>query len=1144
MTKPLTIALLGAFQVSTNDRPLTDFGADSARALLVYLAMHAETQFERPFLSALLWPEQPEAEALHALRQALNRLRKTIGDQNADPPFLRITRTTIQFNPHSDYHLDVSTFRALLDAAHRHPHRRLHVCRACHQRLTQAAELYRGDLLAGFSFGSYVFEEWLLMEREQLHRQAIDTFYQLAAYHERQGDFERAQHYARRQVALEPWREEAHQQLMRALARSGQRSAALMQYNACRHILEAELGLAPTPATETLRAQIEAETLAAPPQPPHNLPAHLVPFIGRQVELARITEKLNRPDCRLLTLVGPGGVGKTRLALQVAWEERGTFRDGVYFIPLTDVGSPEALTAAIAQAVGLNFRPGGVPQDQLSDYLRKKEVLLLLDNLEHLSSGGELLVALLRRAANMRILLTSQTRLNLPGEWLFDVESLDYPGPDVPDTGADYGAMHFFITCARRQQPAFARTPDDLPHIARICQLVGGIPLALELAASWLRAYTCQEIAEEVQRDLDFLQATSPGAPPRHHSVRAAFRHAWTLLTDEEQRVLQHLSVFRGDFGREAALHVTAASPQTLAALVDKSMLNRVTYAQPHPATRYTLHNLVRRYAAELLEADPEEAARAHAQHCDYYCALLQTLETDLIGSAQRPALDTLSDEIENVRAAWEWAVAQGRVAAIEQAMVSLTHLYTLRSWFQEGAATFGQAIHRLSQTLPAPEHPHTLIQRLTARRGTFLIHLGRYEEATTLLEDSLSALETLGDAEEMAGCLNNLSFISGRQGDYAQAEALLHRALTLAQTTTSRHLEADTLSRLGAVYFYLVDYAASSDCYTQALHIRRELGDRFGESLTLGNLGIAAYEQNNFAAARAYFEQSLDILRDELGNPEREGWVLNNLGMLALDCGAYTDAQAHYARALDISRQIGDLWGESNTLGNLGLVYWSLGDFAAADNCYTEGVNIKREIGDRRGESLIRAFQSLLYHDLGDAAGALEHGQYAHALAQELDTSQVLAYALTAMAHARVALGQLDAASAAYHQALAIRREIGQHGLAMEAIAGLARVALLQDNLIQAQAYVDEILAYLERESLDGALEPFLVDLTCYRVLHAQHNPRAGPILETAYQRLQARAARIGNPALRRTFLHKVKSHAQLAQLWAAQSRPTAKDS
>jgi predicted ATPase/DNA-binding SARP family transcriptional activator/Tfp pilus assembly protein PilF len=1129
----LSIALLGSFEVTLDDEPITNFRADSARALLVYLVMHAEMSFQRTFLATLLWPDQPESEALHALRQALNRLRNAIHDRKATPSFLNITRTTIGFNPESDYWLDVSVFEELIAATTRHSHRRLPVCRSCHRRLTRAAELYRGEMLAGFFLDSSPFEEWLLMEREYLHRQAIDVFHPLAAYHEQRGAFARAQHYARRQVELEPWREEAHQQLMRALDLSGQRSAALAQYNTCRQLLATELGMAPTATTEVLYEQIQAETLERRSQPPHNLPAQLSPFIGRKAELAQITEKINHLDCRLLTLVGPGGVGKTRLALQIAWDALGTFKDGVYFVPLTAVRSPEALPIALAQALGFHFRSGENLQAQLNAYLKRKEVLLVLDNFEHLLQGAGLIVNLLQQAADVRVLTTSQKPLDAPGEWLFNVKAFEYPQDGCMEELEQYHAVHFFAESARRWRPDFSLDAANRSYVARVCRLVAGVPLALELAASWLRVLSCQEIAQEIQEDLDFLRSSAHGVPERHRSIRAVFEYSWKTLTAGEQRTLQRLTVFRGSFNREAALRVADTSFSTLVALVDKSMLQRVTYERATPVTRYVQHNLVRHYAKEKLALDPAAALSAQERHCDYYCTLLQDMEDDLTGGAQHQARELLSSEIENIRVAWDWAVDHEKISAIRRALEGLTQFYCLCGWFQEGDTVFRQAIEKLSQISPLPDSVLHIIHRLSARRGTFLGHLGRYEEAEALLQTSLKGLQAFEDTAALVASLNSLSFISNRQGDYAKAKDLLKRALALSRAAQLRQLEADSLSQLGAVYFYLADYATSSDYYAQTLHIRRELGDRFGESLALGNLGLTVYEQSNFKAAKAYFEESWDILRHEVGNREREGWILNNLGMMALDYGEYTDALDYYQQALRISRDIGDLWGESNTLGNLGIVHWSLGDFAQAGAYYAEAIEIKREIDDGWGESMITGFQSLLFHDLGRFSEALDRGQRALAIAEDLGSPEVQAYALTFVGHAQVKLGSLEEAAGSYQQALILRRDLEQHGLAMEIVSRLAHLSLLQGKSDQAQAHAEEIVRYLENETLDGALETSLVYWTCYRVLRANRHPQAGEILDTAYQRVQAHAAKISSPELRDSFLNNVAAHVQIVRAW-----------
>jgi DNA-binding SARP family transcriptional activator len=272
----LAISLFGPFRVTLEGNPVTQFEANTARALLAYLVVDAGTPHHRETLAGLLWPEQAEAMALQNLRQALNRLRGAIGDREADPPFLQITREAVQFNPASDYWLDVAAFTDLLNASRQHRHRQLETCHSCMERLQEAAAVYRGDFLAEFSLKSIFFEEWLVVQREQLHHQAMDLFYQLADCHDRRGEYEQAQHYARRQLTLEPWREEAHRQLMRALALSGHRSAALAQYKTCRRTLAEELGVEPAEETTALYGRIrDGAELSSPssPAPPHNLPA-------------------------------------------------------------------------------------------------------------------------------------------------------------------------------------------------------------------------------------------------------------------------------------------------------------------------------------------------------------------------------------------------------------------------------------------------------------------------------------------------------------------------------------------------------------------------------------------------------------------------------------------------------------------------------------------------------------------------------------------------------------------------------------------------------------------------------------------------------------------------------------------------------
>jgi predicted ATPase/DNA-binding SARP family transcriptional activator/Tfp pilus assembly protein PilF len=937
----LSISLLGALHVTRDGELVTGFATDKARALLAYLAVESDRPHRRDTLAGLLWPDQPQSKARQSLRQALSELRKTIGDSD-DAPFLLVSREALQFDRDSEHWLDVAELANLVKECETHRHRRLATCLPCIRRLERVVALYRGPFLEQFFLSdSDAFEEWAVLKREWLQREVVEALFLLTDYHERRGDHKQAQQYARRQVALEPWREEVHRQLMRLLALDGQRSAALAQYEVCRRTLERELGVETTAETQALYERIRAEgaTSSLPRTSTllHSLPSTGTAFVGREAELAEIAELLANPDCRLVTLFGPGGIGKTRLALQVAAEHLGAFRDGVAFVPLASVDRVEHLIPAIATALGAAFRGEQEPEDQLLSYLSQRELMLVLDNLEHILESAGFLSRVLQRAPDVVLVVTSRERLNLHEEWVYEVGGLVYPEGESAEGDTAYSALDLFRERARQVDRGSALLDADILHVVRICQLVEGMPLGIELAASWVAVHSCEEIAEELSSSLGVLATRLRTVTERHRSMWATMDHSWQLLTEEEKGAFVRLSVFRGGFSREAAGTVAKASPSLLAALQDKSLVRRVS------SHRYELHEMLRQYGAERLQSDPGVCEETQVAHVRYFSAFLAQREEMLQGEGLRQALGEIALEIENARQAWQTAVVRGCADWVAQSLESLYRFYNMRCRFDEGLALLGLAVDRWRDV---PEHERVLGQAL-ARQGAICQRLGRYDQAISALRQSLEIFERLGACSEEAFCLTELMEIHRRQGRYEQAGELAQRSLALSRQSGDSYGVARALFGQGMVWYRIGQVDRAEALLEESLAVSRACGNRHLAMSILSALGDIAGHQGDYDESRRLFESCLELSR-EFDDQYSMAMYLNNLGTVLHVIEEYPKAQQYYRESLEMCRQIGDRNGQAIALSNMGEIAHILGRYDKALGHYQEALAIGRDIQDR----------------------------------------------------------------------------------------------------------------------------------------------------------------------------------------------------
>jgi predicted ATPase len=845
------------------------------------------------------------------------------------------------------------SFSAHLAARARHAHPPAGLCATCAAHLQQALELYRGRFLAEFFLeDSADFEAWALAQREALHQQALAAAADLAGYSEQHGDLAATRRYATRQLELDPWNEPAHRQLVRALAGDGQRAAALAQYETCRRVLAEELGIEPSRETRELYEQVRAGTWApaaegARPPAPSHLPAQLTPFVGRERELDDLRRLLADPACRCLTLVGPGGIGKTRLAIEAASHLPAGFAEGVYFVPLASVESARLIAPAIADAIGFAFQGASQadPQAQLFSYLRAKQALLVTDNLEQLVAepGIAILAELLAHAPHVKLLATSRESLGLPGEWIFEVQGLPVPnGADAGESTAN-ASVELFLQRARRAHARFQATADDYPAIARICRLVDGMPLGIELAATWVRTLACDEIAREIERGLDFLSVPVRELPARHRSLRAVFDHSWRLLAEGERRILLRLSVFRGGFRREAAEAIAAATLSVLSTLLTKSLVRR------SGAGRYDLHELIQQFAAEHLSERREEQAAAQAQHGRYYLKFFTQADGRLRSGSQREALAELTAEMDNFRTAWEWAVAQGEFALIEPALHTLAYFYDTRGWLQDGLDTFGRAVAALETAhgpLPPDRTGQIALGHLLAARALLASRAGQYEQAQGMLERSLAILRAANEPRVLVEAITFLGMAMDLTGNYGRALELYTEGLEVARSIGDRWFAAlchTCQTGLVGVTHLMIEPEIAHERLRSVVVEWRAIGDPRMTAMGLNLLSWNALTLGRYAEALAAIEESAELSRS-VGDRYALGFAYRGRGIVAQVQGQHQQAVDLFHQSLDTLTELGARQDVARLLAEMGRSLFALGDDTEAGRVWREALHLALE--------------------------------------------------------------------------------------------------------------------------------------------------------------------------------------------------------
>ena len=920
------LQLLGGFVVSVGGVQISEaqWKSRRARSLVKLLALAPGHRLHRDQVIDSLWPESDLSAAANNFHQTLYAARKVLEPAGGFSLVLEEGFLTLSGVKGQNLSVDVEQFEEAADQAKRSQNTQAH---------QDAVALYTGDLLP-----EDLYEEWVIPRREALRQVYLNLLLDLVRLHETRQDYPAAIETLLRLLAMDKSHEEAHAGLMRLYALSGLRQSALRQYQALREALQAELEAEPGQPTTQLFEDIQAGRLspAAPAAPAHrhNLPAELTSFIGREKQIAGVRQLV--ADHRLVTLTGSGGTGKTRLALKAAEGLEEDFPDGVFLVELAALSDPERVPQACVKALDVIEQSDAYFKISLNHFLEKKNLLLILDNCEHVIAACTQLVAdLLKACPRLHVLATSREILSIPGEHPFRVPSLALPDlralPPLAEL-AQIEAVRLFLERAAQVAPGVALTTANSAAIAQVCHRLDGIPLAIELAAARVRLLTVEQIAARLDNTFRLLTGGSRAVLPRQQTLKAMIDWSYDLLSPKERLLLQRLSVFAGGWTLEAAEVVCAdetgdplcsseelASNEVmdlLALLVDKSLV----IAEPgETETRYRLLEIIRQYARDrLLEAGCSQQVRD--RHLAYFSHLSGQAEPHLRGHGMVQWLNRFDDELDNVRAALEWSLAENVTPGLQLAS-DLFWFWHLRSLWTEGF-----------------EWLRKLVTVEEAARGEGPLENGR--------------------ALQRARGLRVLCALTSYTGSIKEAKCL---ALIEESISILRGLGPGVRRELGISLYHIIchqpDIALAQAQNQEMMEIFRQENERFYFSEILFEKGLLARkEQGEIDQGKKYFEESLDISR-EIGDVGGIGSRANNLGLHAMYTRDYARAESLFTEAIEASQKVKERWMECGVHENRVRNFLAQGRYEDAAR-YSQGIQER--------------FQGLYYRE-GVASGMVQ---------------------------------------------------------------------------------------------------------------------------------------------------------------------------
>ena len=952
----LSLFLLGPPRIELDGENIS-LNNRKATALLAYLATNGGSH-SRESLINLLWTDHDSSRARTNLRSTFYILSKGLPSN-----LFKADRETIALNPDADHWVDVDRFHNLLAGCRTHGHPAREICPECLGPLTDAVKIYGGDFLTGFSLKDSVnFDDWQVSQAQNLHSEMVGALERLVPYLIGQEEFEKTIEHTQRWLEMDRTNEEVHRYLMEAYARSGRRASALEQYEECVKILKEKLGVSPQESTVELYEAIKENRLQEAKTPAaeswgslsNNIPAQLTSFIGRKAEIEEIKGLLT--TSRLVTLTGAGGCGKTRLSLQVAADLVGEYTNGVWLVELAPLSDPTLIAQEVASTLDVQEQAGRSYIDVLSNYLRSKEILLVLDNCEHLIEAcADLSLILLQACPNLRILATSREALGITGETIWEVPPLSVPDssllPSLQTSDlSKYEAISLFNDRALTILPTFEMTDRIAPTVARICHRLDGIPLAIELAAARVKTLSADQLVERLDDRFGLLTGGSRTALPRHQTLRATVDWSHELLSAAEKTLFRRLSVFAGGFtltGAEAVCNGAGGLQldvlDGVSSLMDKSLLRgEEVSSKKDGELRFTMLETIREYALEhLAQSGEEEETRRY--HANFFLGLAEKGELALRGLEQMDWLEWYIIEDDNLREALEWSMESGeRELGIRLAGALWYPMFIHGHWSEIG----GWLERTLSKSEGAPD---SLRVKALLGAGPIAFNQGDIGRMVDLSEEGLSLARELGSKEYIVVSLALLGFGKFYQGDHGEGMRLIEESLTLGRELEDKWYAANSLHLPGSIALDTGDYSRARELFEESLSLSREAGDNLNIAGVLPFLGRAALYQGDYDRAREFAEECLPLSR-KIGLKYGLARSLLLIGRIALQQGDYDQAKEYLDESSALSREQEDKAHLGISIRIIGNVAFAQGDYEKAITSYKESLTLLQEANDGGG--------------------------------------------------------------------------------------------------------------------------------------------------------------------------------------------------